>query len=295
MGKSGSGKTSMRSIIFANYIARDTMRLGATIDVEHSHVRFLGNLVLNLWDCGGQEAFMENYFSSQRDHIFRNVEVLIYIFDIESRENQKDLAYYRSCVEAIQQNSKDAKIFCLIHKMDLISEDQRETMFKKREQELIQISAPMKVTAFRTSIWDETLYKAWSSIVYSLIPNIKTLEQHLEKFCSICEADEVVLFEKATFLVISHSTRNSHRDDHRFEKISNIIKQFKLSCSKCQAQFQSMEVKNSNFSAFIDVFTTNTYIMVIMSDPDIQSAATLINIGLARNHFEQLNNNDQIY
>ena len=54
MGKSGSGKTSMRSIIFANYIARDTRRLGATIDVEHSHVRFLGNLVLNLWDCGGQ-------------------------------------------------------------------------------------------------------------------------------------------------------------------------------------------------------------------------------------------------
>uniref|UniRef100_A0A8C2FFP6 Ras-related GTP-binding protein n=1 Tax=Cyprinus carpio TaxID=7962 RepID=A0A8C2FFP6_CYPCA len=53
MGKSGSGKTSMRSIIFANYIARDTRRLGATIDVEHSHVRFLGNLVLNLWDCGG--------------------------------------------------------------------------------------------------------------------------------------------------------------------------------------------------------------------------------------------------
>ena len=75
MGKSGSGKTSMRSIIFANYIARDTRRLGATIDVEHSHVRLLGNLVLNLWDCGGQEAFMENYFASQRDNIFRNVEV----------------------------------------------------------------------------------------------------------------------------------------------------------------------------------------------------------------------------
>lgn len=31
MGRSGSGKTSMRSIIFANYIARDTRRLGATI------------------------------------------------------------------------------------------------------------------------------------------------------------------------------------------------------------------------------------------------------------------------
>jgi len=25
----------------------------AVVDVEYSHVRFLGNLVLNLWDCGG--------------------------------------------------------------------------------------------------------------------------------------------------------------------------------------------------------------------------------------------------
>lgn len=39
MGKSRSGKTSMRSIIFANYGAKDTIRLGPTLDVEHSHVR----------------------------------------------------------------------------------------------------------------------------------------------------------------------------------------------------------------------------------------------------------------
>jgi hypothetical protein len=29
------------------------------------------------------------------------------------------------------------------------------------------------VDVCRTSIWDETLYKAWSSIVYMLIPNVK--------------------------------------------------------------------------------------------------------------------------
>ena len=56
MGKSGAGKSSMRSIIFSNYVAKDVRRLGATIDVEHSNIKFLGNLVLNLWDCGGYVA-----------------------------------------------------------------------------------------------------------------------------------------------------------------------------------------------------------------------------------------------
>jgi Ras-related GTP-binding protein A/B len=45
--------------------------------------------------------------------------------------------------------------------------------------------------------------------------------------------------------VISHAERNQHRDVHRFEKISNIIKQFKLSCSKLAAHFEAMEVRNS--------------------------------------------------
>lgn len=71
---------------------------------------------------------MENYFTSQRDNIFRNVEVLIYVFDVESRELEKDMHYYQSCLEAILQNSPDAKVFCLVHKMDLVQEDQRDVV-----------------------------------------------------------------------------------------------------------------------------------------------------------------------
>merc|ERR1719430_754612 len=100
------------------------------------------------------------------------------------------------------------------------------------------------------------------------------MESSLNEFAEILDADEVLLFEKATFLVISHAQRHQHRDVHRFEKISNIIKQFKLSCSKLAAHFQSMEVRNSNFSAFIDVFTANTYVMVILSDSQIPSGST---------------------
>jgi len=60
-----------------------------------------------------------------------------------------------------------------------------------------------------------------------------------------------------------------------------------LACSKQSAQFKSMEVRNSQFTAFVDVFTPNTFVMVVMSDESIESAATKLNIQMARNHFEK--------
>lgn len=219
--------------------------------------------------------------------------MLIYVFDVESRELEKDLRYFVNCIDALSQHSRDAQVFCLIHKMDLVSDSERAQVLSDREADLKRRSAALSggVTCFGTSIWDETLYQAWSSIVYTLIPNVKTLENHLQLFSDICEADEVVLFERATFLVISHCTNKPHMDVHRFEKISNIIKQFKLSCSKLQSQFQSMEVGNSHFQAFVDSLTPNTYVMVIVSDRHgggIQPAITKLNIVAARKHFEEL-------
>lgn len=127
-----------------------------------------------------------------------------------------------------------------------------------------------KTECFKTSIWDETLYKAWSTIVSILLPNIQQLTQSLKQICTALKANEVVLFEKSTFLVISHFDACDHEDIHRFEKISNIIKQFKLSCIKTNYTFLSMVVKNEKFTALIDEFTSSTYIMVILSDPNVE-------------------------
>ncbi len=74
-----------------------------------------------------------------------------------------------------------------------------------------------------------------------------------------------------------------------------------------------MEVRNSQFAAFIDVFTPNTYVMVVISDHSLRkylffllliyasetfiipmlfyiiaSAAMLLNIRNARKHFESI-------
>lgn len=116
------------------------------------------------------------------------------------------------------------------------------------------------------------------------------LQQQLSKLCALMHADEVVLFEVATFLVISsaESEEHKHPDEHRYEKVSNIIKQFKLSCSKTQSSFKSLVVRNKNFSAYMDVFTPNTYLMAIMTGDRVQPAATALTLAAARPLFERL-------
>lgn len=51
-------------------------------------------MVLNLWDCGGQDAFYETYFAGQRDFIFRNVEV-----SYVNRSGYRTLVQVRKCTE----------------------------------------------------------------------------------------------------------------------------------------------------------------------------------------------------
>jgi Ras-related GTP-binding protein A/B len=287
MGKSGSGKTSMRSIIFANFLARETRSLNPTLEVQNSNVRFLGNMVVNLWDCGGQDAFYESYFASQREHIFRNVAVLIYVFDVASREVARDLEYYASTIAALRELSPEAHVVVLLHKMDLLPADARDAVFAERSELIKADSAGLKLMIFRTTIWDETLYQAWSSVVNLLIPNIGVLEASLARTTAACDADEIVLFERATFLVIAHSTRRPHADLHRFEKISNVVKQFKLTCGRGSGQFAGLRVGNSSFCVCLQALTANTYVLISFpSEREVE--AGLVNIELAKPHFEKL-------
>ena len=325
MGRSGSGKSSMRSIIFSNYSALDTRRLGATIDVELLHLRFLGNMTLNLWDCGGQTVFMDNYFTNQKDHIFKMVQVLIHVFDVESKLINKDIEIFIKSLTNLQQYLPGAKVFVLLHKMDLVQIDKRQELFEIMMEKLQKISNPyhFKLIGFPTSIWDESLYKAWSQIVCSLIPNINLFNNNLIEFNSILDAEEIILFEKTTFLVISSTASIQQQqqqqqqqqksidndqdsqveelDPKRFEKISNIIKTYKQSITKLRTNFKNLIIRGSNGTNFyIDIITDNMFIMIVLKDKKdtqnmIQQHEELLildNIKAARRWFEKIENNE---
>ncbi|OJD19186.1 hypothetical protein AJ78_00799 [Emergomyces pasteurianus Ep9510] len=296
MGKSGSGKSSMRSIIFSNYVAKDVRRLGATIDVEHSHVKFMGNLTLNLWDCGGQDAFMETYLASQRENIFSDVAVLIYVFDIESREVERDLDTYFAIISALQEFSPNAYVFCLIHKLDLIQTEHRQRIYEERSSLIRARSGSFSIDTFGSSIWDQSLYKAWAGIVHKLIPNLSVIERFLQTFAQKIEAEEVILFERSTFLTVTSVASDIGRLNpifDRHERLSNIMKAFKHCAARnthttpASASFLVMHTKTPQFNVFLGRFTDNTYIFVVVPPGEAAYNCAVLNTMLAREGFRK--------
>jgi len=164
--------------------------------------------------------------------------------------------------------------------------------------------------------------------VHTLIPNVAILSKHLTTLGHACSATEVILFERTTFLVIatsapppaaassppaashasSTSTPSSHSDSStpkapsavasdgdphtlaptRYERTSELIKAFKHACARLREDFHSLEMELSEFTAVLDELTKNTYVLIVVHDPTIETAALKMNIRLARKKFEEL-------
>lgn len=100
---------------------------------------------------------MDSYLTTQRSTIFQHVGVMIYVFDVESRETDKDLEYYRDCLEGLRQFSPGAGVFLLVHKMDLAKTN--GDVLGKKKKTLEDESRGVDVVVFGTSIYDESLYR----------------------------------------------------------------------------------------------------------------------------------------
>ena len=99
--------------------------------------------------------------------------------------------------------------------MDLVSDPRKQSVFEKRRKEILDRSANFQTTCFATSIWEVSLYKAWTEIVSTLIMDMKKLKSTLGSFADACNAEEVILFEKSTFLLTCHYSNKVINDEQR--------------------------------------------------------------------------------
>jgi len=101
MGNKGSGKTSIKSIIFQQKLPKDTIRLALTNEIEEIHVKIMGSININLIDCCSKDEYNNKYFDTKKEKIFSKVDILIFVIDAFefikdiNSERKKSLDYFK--------------------------------------------------------------------------------------------------------------------------------------------------------------------------------------------------------
>ncbi len=119
-GPENAGKTSLMRTTCLGYNFMKVANLKPTKGVSRENFIFRGIMELNVWDAGGQERYMERYFSdAQRPLIFSEVTTAVFMVDstvIESRVRETFDKFLKNIFEF---SPKIEKVYVLLNKIDL--------------------------------------------------------------------------------------------------------------------------------------------------------------------------------
>ncbi|MFX0009031.1 MAG: ADP-ribosylation factor-like protein [Candidatus Hermodarchaeota archaeon] len=133
-GPAGAGKTSLMRTTCLGYNFMKVLNLKPTKGVSRENFIFRGIMELSIWDLGGQETYMERYFSeSQRELVFSEVSTAVFMVD-SSVEDAKTKDIFDNFLKYIFEFSPEInKVYVLLNKIDL--QDSKED---KIYEELIE-------------------------------------------------------------------------------------------------------------------------------------------------------------
>ena len=174
--------------------------------------------------------------------------------------------------------------------MDKVDQRKRNEIFEKRLKQFESKAGNFIIKYFPTSIWENTLYKAWSEILGNIIPNSIKIKELIGKYAIASQVDDVALFEKNTFLCISSFNTKNIKENERYEHICRLMKKFKKTCRMEGKKFNNFLIKNKSNAIYYEEFENSTYIMVILSNNKTSLELIKINIQIIRQKFNDIIN-----
>ncbi|MFO8019081.1 MAG: ADP-ribosylation factor-like protein [Promethearchaeia archaeon] len=119
-GPANAGKTSLMRTTCLGYNFMKVANLKPTRGVSRENFLFRGITELNVWDMGGQEKYMNRYFSeTQREFIFSEVTTAIFMVDSTVVDEKIRELFDRFLKQLFEFSPHVDKVYVLINKIDL--------------------------------------------------------------------------------------------------------------------------------------------------------------------------------
>ena len=176
-----------------------------------------------VWDFPGQIDFFDPAFDSEM--IFGGCGALVFVIDAQDDYIEALSKLHMTVTKAYKVNpSISFEVF--IHKVDGLSDEhkmeaQRDIQQRASDELADAHLDQIRLSFYLTSIYDHSIFEAFSKVIQKLIPQLPTLENLLNILCSNSGIEKAFLFDVVSKIYIG--TDSSPVDMQTYELCSDMI------------------------------------------------------------------------
>ena len=224
MGPRRSGKSSIQKVVFHKMSPNETLFLESTNKIVKDDISNSSFVQFYVWDFPGQIDFFDTTFDT--DLIFGGCGALVFVIDAQDDYIDALAKLNTTVTKAFSVNPK-IKFEVFIHKVDGLSDDTKmETqrdIHQRATDDLVEAGLEQQVhlSFYLTSIYDHSIFEAFSKVVQKLIPQLPTLENLLNVFISNSQIEKAFLFDVISKIYVA--TDSSPVDMQSYELCCDMI------------------------------------------------------------------------
>ncbi|KAK2604976.1 hypothetical protein N8I77_007862 [Diaporthe amygdali] len=222
MGQRRSGKSSISSVVFHKVPPTETLFLESTVRIQKDSMASF--MDFQVWDFPGQIDFLDNP-SFDIDAVFGEIGALIWVIDAQD-DYLEAVSRLNGTILYLQRNYPSINIEVFIHKVDGLSDDykldiQRDITIRIQDELSDEGFENAPVTFHLTSIYNHSIFEAFSKVIQKLIPRLGQLEAMLTNLCRTCRFEKAYLFDVMSKIYIA--TDSAPADMASYEICSDYI------------------------------------------------------------------------
>lgn len=233
MGPRRSGKSSIQRVVFYKMSPHETLFLESTNTLDVKYVANNKLVQFQIWDFPGDFEFKDTVqYGDQlltEEQIFRNCGALVFVVDAQDEPYTEALQKLEETIVRANRYNPNIYFEVFIHKVDgdlFLSDEQKvdcqrdihEQIYQElRERKLGHIQVEFQLT----SIYDHSVFEAFSKVVQRLVPELQYLERLMDTLTSTCKIEKAFLFDVVSKIYIA--TDSNPVDMQSYELCSDMI------------------------------------------------------------------------
>jgi len=223
MGLKKSGKSSIQKVVFQKMSPNETLFLESTTKLVKSDISNNSFIQFHIWDFPGQLNMFDSAFDSES--IFGGCGAIVFVIDAQDSFDDSLESLRQTLKNAIAIN-RNITFEIFVHKTDGLSEENKFLAMKKVRNMTMDFVKNdnlqgVQLSFHSTSIYDHSIFEAFSKVIQKLIPQLPTLESLLDSLVASCRIEKAFLVDVVSKIYIA--TDNTPVDMQTYELCSDMI------------------------------------------------------------------------